>query len=75
MRETALAHVRHGGNSVAMARELHIHPQTARYRMARLRELLGDQLDDPDARFELEAALRARVLVLRLSGAGSSAAS
>jgi hypothetical protein len=57
MRETALAHVRHGGNAVAMAAELQIHPQTARYRIARLRELLGDQLDDPDARFELELAL------------------
>ena len=59
MRETALAHVRHHGNAVAMATELHIHPQTARYRIARLRELLGEQLDDPDARFELELALRA----------------
>ncbi len=58
MRETALAYVRHGGNSVAMAAALHVHPQTARYRTARLRELLGDQLDEPDARFELEAALR-----------------
>jgi|SRR5680860_213529 len=60
MEETALAYVRHGGNSVAMARELHVHPQTARYRTARLRELLGDQLGDPDARFELEIALRQR---------------
>jgi DNA-binding PucR family transcriptional regulator len=59
MRETALAHVRHNGNAVAMAAEMHVHPQTARYRIARLRELLGDQLDDPDARFELELALRA----------------
>lgn len=59
MRETALAHVRHNGNAVAMAAELHVHPQTARYRIARLRELLGDALDDPDARFELELALRA----------------
>jgi hypothetical protein len=58
MRETALAHVRHHGNAVAMAAELHIHPQTARYRIARLRELLGDQLDDPDSRFEIELALR-----------------
>jgi len=58
MRETALAYVRHQGNSVAMAAALHVHPQTARYRVARLRELLGDQLDDPDARFELEIALR-----------------
>ncbi len=58
MRETALAHVRHHGNAVAMAAEMQVHPQTARYRSARLRELLGDQLDDPDARFELEIALR-----------------
>ncbi len=59
MLETALAHVRHNGNAVAMAAEMHVHPQTARYRIARLRELFGDQLDDPDARFELEIALRA----------------
>jgi hypothetical protein len=58
MHETALAYVRHRGNSVAMARALHIHPQTARYRTARLRELLGEQLEDPDVRFELEIALR-----------------
>ena len=59
MRETALAYVRHHGNAVAMATELHVHPQTARYRIARLRELFGDSLEDPDARFELELALRA----------------
>jgi hypothetical protein len=62
MRETALAHLRHDGNAVAMAAEMHVHPQTARYRIARLRELLGDQLDDPDARFELELALRAEAV-------------
>ena len=59
MRATALAYVQHQGSAPAIARALGIHPQTARYRIARLRELLGDQLDDPDARFELEAALRA----------------
>jgi hypothetical protein len=58
MRETALAYVRHRGNAVAMATELDVHPQTARYRIARLRELLGEDLEDPDARFELELALR-----------------
>lgn len=62
MRETALAHVRHDGNAVAMAAEMHVHPQTARYRIARLRELLGEQLDDADARFELELALRAEAM-------------
>ena len=59
MRETAFAYVRHRGNAVAMAADLHVHPQTARYRIARLRELFGEDLDDPDARFELELALRA----------------
>ncbi|HWN73964.1 MAG TPA: helix-turn-helix domain-containing protein [Solirubrobacterales bacterium] len=59
MHETALAYVRHRGNAVAMAADLHLHPQTARYRIARLRELLGEDLDDPDARLELELALRA----------------
>jgi len=41
---------------------MHVHPQTARYRVARLRELLGGQLDDPDARFELQLALRAEAV-------------
>ena len=59
MRETALAYVRERGNAAAMARAMHVHPQTARYRLARLRELIGEALDDPDARFELEIALRA----------------
>jgi hypothetical protein len=58
MADTAYAHVREGGNATAMARALDLHPQTVRYRLARLRELLGDQLDDPDARLELELALR-----------------
>jgi hypothetical protein len=60
MEETALAYVQERGNAAAMARALDVHPQTARYRLARLRELLGDALDDPDARFELELALRGR---------------
>jgi PucR C-terminal helix-turn-helix domain/GGDEF-like domain len=58
MEETALAYVHHGGNAVAMAAALHVHPQTVRYRVARLRELLGETLDSPDTRFELEIALR-----------------
>jgi DNA-binding PucR family transcriptional regulator len=35
-----------------------VHPQTARYRVRRLRELLGD-IDDPGRRFALALALRA----------------
>lgn len=60
MEETAFAYVKEHGNAAAMARALGVHPQTARYRLARLRELLGSELDDPDARFELELALRGR---------------
>jgi hypothetical protein len=61
MEETALAYVQQQGNAAAMARALGLHAQTARYRLSRLRELLGDALDDPDGRFELELALRARL--------------
>jgi DNA-binding PucR family transcriptional regulator len=33
--------------------ELYNHPQTVSYRLRRLRELLGDDLDDPGSRLEL----------------------
>jgi PucR C-terminal helix-turn-helix domain len=62
MEQTAFAYVQQQGNAAAMARALNVHPQTARYRLARLRELLGDALDDPDARFDIEIALRAQSL-------------
>jgi hypothetical protein len=48
------------GRVGAVAAALGIHPQTARYRLRRLRELFGGELDDPDGRFWLEVALRAR---------------
>jgi PucR C-terminal helix-turn-helix domain len=57
------AWLRHRGRTEAVARALHVHPQTVRYRLARLRELFGARLDDPDARFELELALRSWALV------------
>jgi hypothetical protein len=60
MEETALAYMQQRGNAAAMARALGVHPQTARYRLRGLRELVGGALDDPDARFEMELALRAR---------------
>lgn len=60
--ETLSAWLRHRGRTEAVAAALHVHPQTVRYRMGRLRELYGDRLDDPDARFELELALRSRGL-------------
>jgi PucR C-terminal helix-turn-helix domain len=47
------------GRPIAVAARLGVHPQTVRYRLARLRELFGDALEDPDQRFWLELALRA----------------
>jgi len=47
----------HGDVSAAAA-ALHVHPQTVRYRLAGLREVFGDALDDPGARLELAIALR-----------------
>jgi hypothetical protein len=54
------AWLRHQGQRKAIAHTLGIHPQTVQYRVARLRELFGAALDDPDERFELELALRLR---------------
>ena len=56
---TLRAWLDHPGQVSRMAGELHVHPQTVRYRLAQLRELFGARLDDPDARFELALALRA----------------
>ncbi|MBV8989604.1 MAG: helix-turn-helix domain-containing protein [Solirubrobacterales bacterium] len=58
MTETLKAWLAEQGRLGAVARRLRVHPQTARYRMARLRELFGDTLDDPDSRLWLELALR-----------------
>jgi hypothetical protein len=58
--ETLTAWLARHGSVAEVAADLVVHPQTVRYRVARLRELLGDQLDDPAGRFELALALRAR---------------
>lgn len=55
--ETLAAWVRHMGERQAMAAELHVHPQTVRYRMNRLHELFGDTLDTPETRARLTLAL------------------
>jgi DNA-binding PucR family transcriptional regulator len=49
--------LRHMGDRAAVAEELHIHPQTVRYRLAQLRERFGDQLDSPRSRARLFLAL------------------
>ena len=57
--ETLRAWLDRPGQVQAVAAELGVHPQTVRYRVRQLRELFGDRLEDPEARFELGLALRA----------------
>jgi hypothetical protein len=59
LRETLEIWLAEQGRLGQVAERLGIHPQTARYRFGRLRELFGADLDDPDCRFWLELALRA----------------
>ncbi|MGN9843543.1 helix-turn-helix domain-containing protein [Nonomuraea sp. H19] len=66
--ETLLAWLRYGRGAGEVAAKLHVHPQTVRYRLRQLEELYGDQLADPDIRFELEIALRARQAVIGAAG-------
>ena len=58
MESTLRAWLDRPGQVQAVAAALGVHPQTVRYRMTRLRELFGDRLEDPEARFELGLALR-----------------
>ncbi|USQ87490.1 PucR family transcriptional regulator [Streptomyces phaeoluteigriseus] len=58
--ETYLAHA---GRKAETARELHLNRQTLYNRLARIGELLGTDLDDPQTVLALSLALRARRLV------------
>jgi hypothetical protein len=58
--ETLEAWLRHAGERSTAADVLHVHPQTVRYRMGKVRDLLGDVVDDPDRRLELLVALAVR---------------
>ncbi|MEU1281658.1 PucR family transcriptional regulator [Streptomyces sp. NPDC005805] len=55
--ETYLAHA---GRKAETARELHLNRQTLYNRLARIGDLLGTDLDDPEAVLSLSLALRAR---------------
>jgi hypothetical protein len=59
MAETFAAWLETSGTAPAMAERLSVHPQTVRYRMRKLERALDGQLSDPDARFAIEAVLRA----------------
>jgi PucR C-terminal helix-turn-helix domain len=57
LRETLRAWLVHMGDNRRVAAELRVHPQTVRYRLGRLHELFGSELDDPGVRLELLLAL------------------
>jgi len=50
------------GSAPQVASRLGIHPQTARSRLHRVQELFGPALADPESRFEIEVALRGRLI-------------
>ncbi|MDB5851696.1 MAG: PucR family transcriptional regulator [Rhodoferax sp.] len=56
--ETLAAYVRAGCRGQQCANDMGIHVTTLRYRMARIADLLGIDVDTPDRRFSIELALR-----------------
>jgi PucR C-terminal helix-turn-helix domain len=55
--ETLRSWVLHQGRRNDIAEDLHVHPQTVRYRMGQLREVYGERLNDPQTVLELTLAL------------------
>jgi hypothetical protein len=68
--QTLHSWLRHWGSRAEVAAELFVHPQTVSYRLRLLRELIGDDLDDADARFELLLVLASRAQAGRATGTG-----
>ena len=56
---TLAQYLEHGGNYDATAAELSVHKSTLKYRLQRIRELTGLELNDPDVHFNLQLATRA----------------
>ena len=56
---TLTQYLEHGGNYDATAAELSVHKSTLKYRLQRIRELTGVELNDPDVHFNLQLATRA----------------
>ncbi|POX41105.1 DNA-binding protein [Streptomyces sp. Ru73] len=60
---TVAVHLAFFGDAAATARHLGIHPNTLRYRLRRVRELFGLDLEDPDVRLLTELGLRRAGLI------------
>ena len=55
------------GEQQAAAKKLKIHPNTLRYRLDRIREITGAELDEPETRLNLAVAVRVQSLLGLLS--------
>jgi sugar diacid utilization regulator len=56
---TLTQYLEHGGNYDATAAKLSVHKSTLKYRLQRIRDLTGLELNDPDVHFNLQLATRA----------------
>ena len=54
---TLNAHFTYAGNAAEAARHLHMHPNTFRYRLAKVTDILGIDLEDRETRLLLELDL------------------
>ncbi|GEA14688.1 transcriptional regulator [Moorella sp. E308F] len=61
--ETLRVYLESEGNVMAAAEKLYVHRNTLRYRLQRIEELLGRDLDSPDERLAIWLALKARALL------------
>ena len=57
--ETLQVYLDNLGSNTAAARVLHLHPNAVAYRMRRIRDLLGSEINEPDERIMLQLACRA----------------
>ena len=65
---TLTQYLEHGGNYDATAVQLSVHKSTLKYRLQRIRELTGLELNDPDVHFNLQLATRAWATLQALQG-------
>ena len=61
------------GSASVAARRLQVHVSTVKQRAARLRSILGDDWDAPEARFRIEVAVRLHLALRGLEGTHSTA--
>ena len=58
--ETLKVYFANNGNALRAAQQLHLHRNSMLYRLRRVSELLGQDLENPDVRLSLQVALKGR---------------